>query len=369
MVRAVDHQRRFVFVLDPGDQLCDPVRRVVQPGLEGSQVVLLHAAHHGAHGVGHPGAGVDLPVPVLPDLALGRVEQVVQRFRHVHALRVDLQRVGGQRVPLHPLDVFVHAVGNAQDQRDPDDADGPGEGRQQRPPLLRQQVGQAQVQRREDAHGALLFALFGAGGRGPLRRGLPHDPAVAGHLPVQHPDDPVRVFIGQVRVVRHHDDQAFPADLPQDLHDLYARFAVQRAGRLVRQQDLRIVDQGPRDGHALHLAAAQLVGLLAQLVGQPDLFQRFLRPAAAFLPADAAQRQRQLHVGQHRLVRNQVVALEHEPDRVVPVGVPVAFLKLLRALPADDQVALRVLVQSADNIQQRGLPAPRRSEDRDEFAA
>ena len=43
---------------------------------------------------------------------------------------------------------------------------------------------------------------------------------------------------------------------PEDqVHDLAAGIDVEIAGRLVRQQDLRIVDQGPRQRDALLLAA------------------------------------------------------------------------------------------------------------------
>ena len=168
--------------------------------------------------------------------------------------------------------------------------------------------------------------------------------------------------------MRHHDHQPLPGDLPQDFHHLDAGFTVQRTGGLVRQQDFRIVHQRPGNRHPLHLSAAQLVGLLADLVRQPDLLQGFQRPAPPLFPADPAQGQRQLYVGQYRLVRNQVVALEHKSDRVVPVGIPVAFLKLLRALSADDQVAVGVLVQPADNIQQGGLSAAGRTQDRGKFA-
>jgi hypothetical protein len=88
-----------------------------------------------------------------------------------------------------------------------------------------------------------------------------------------------------------------------------------------------------------------------------------------FLPADAAQRQCQFNVRKHRLVRNQVVALENKPDRVVPVGIPIAFVKLLRTLSPVNQIPVRVLVKPADNVQQRGFSASGRPENGSEFAA
>jgi hypothetical protein len=46
-----------------------------------------------------------------------------------------------------------------------------------------------------------------------------------------------------VLVVGHHDDgRPFPVEFEQQAHDLFARFAVEVAGRFVGQDDFRIAD-------------------------------------------------------------------------------------------------------------------------------
>ena len=85
----------------------------------------------------------------------------------------------------------------------------------------------------------------------------------------------------------YHNDQLFLADLFQDFHHLHTGFAVQGAGGLIRQQNIRVVHQRPGNGHPLHLAAGHLIGLLFQLIPKAHLFQGFHRPAAAFRLADA----------------------------------------------------------------------------------
>src|SRR5512139_2427858 len=91
-------------------------------------------------------------------------------------------------------------------------------------------------------------------GSGPL---LPDDHAV---LEVDPGAGPGR----DVGLVGDHDDgQALLlVEGLEDVHDLRARLAVEIAGRLVGQDQGRIVEQGPGDGHALLLAARQLVGLV-----------------------------------------------------------------------------------------------------------
>ena len=67
-------------------------------------------------------------------------------------------------------------------------------------------------------------------------------------------------------------------------------------------------------------------------------------------------------------MRDEVVALEHEADAVVAVGVPVAILVLARGDAVDDQVARIVVVQAADDVEECGLARARRAQDRDELA-
>ena len=129
------------------------------------------------------------------------------------------------------------------------------------------------------------------------RRGVGDD------LPVEQADGAGGVAFGQLGVVRDHDDELLVRDLLQDVHDLDGGLGVERAGRLVGQQDLGVVDKGAGNGHALHLATGHLVRALVELVAEADLLQRLRGAPAPFGLADAGERQRQLDILQHGLVR------------------------------------------------------------------
>ena len=61
---------------------------------------------------------------------------------------------------------------------------------------------------------------------------------------------------GDVRLVGdHHDSNASPVQLLKDSHDFNAGSAVEVAGRLIREQDLRVINERPRNGDALLLSA------------------------------------------------------------------------------------------------------------------
>ena len=103
----------------------------------------------------------------------------------------------------------------------------------------------------------------------------------------------------------------------------------------------------------MHLTAGHLAGMLVQLVSQTHLFQCLGGPAAALRTRNAGNGQCQLHVGEHRLVGDQVIALEHETNGVVAVGVPVAVGVFFGG--------------DADDVQQGGLAGTAGAENGNKF--
>ena len=145
-------------------------------------------------------------------------------------------------------------------------------------------------------------------------------------LTVFQVDDPGRVLVREVRVMGDHDDEAVFGHLFQKVHDLHRGLRVEGAGGLVGQDNVRVVDEGTGNGDTLHLSAGKLVRLLVGLVPEADFLQRLFRAGLPFRGGHVRDGQRQFDVGKHALMRDEVVVLEHEPDRMVAVGVPVLVL-------------------------------------------
>ena len=190
---------------------------------------------------------------------------------------------------------------------------------------------------------------------------------VADKATVQHADDTRGVLLGKLGVVRDHNDQLLFGDLTKDLHDLHAGLRVKRTRRLVGEQDIGIVDQRTRDCHALHLTARHLIGAFFDLIFQADLTQGIDGTCAAFSLGDTRERERQFDVGKHGLVGDQVIALKDEADGMVAVGIPIGVAVTLGRNAVDHKVAACVLVKTADDIEQGGFTAARRTEDRNEL--
>ena len=91
-------------------------------------------------------------------------------------------------------------------------------------------------------------------------------------------------------------------------------FVVERGGRLVADQEARLVDQGPRDRHPLHLAAGELAGQAVELLAHAERRQHLAGPADGPLlrPAGDHQGDRRVLGGRER--GQQVVLLKHKAD-------------------------------------------------------
>ena len=209
---------------------------------------------------------------------------------------------------------------------------------------------EGQGQRRKERHGRASRFLFCRSS------GRLHFPTLIGigvirDLTVQQADDAGGIFFGQFRIVSHHNDQAILGDIFEDLHNLHAGGGVQSTRRLVGQKNFGIVDQGAGNGHALHLSARELAGPLMHLIRESHLGKRIRGTAAPLRPGYTGERQCQFHVGKYRLVRDQIVALEHESDRVIPIGIPILILVFFCGSAGDDQITRGVPIQAADDIQ------------------
>ncbi len=90
---------------------------------------------------------------------------------------------------------------------------------------------------------------------------------------VVHKDYPVGVSRNIFVVSDHDDGVAFAVETDEELHDLTGGDAVEVSGRLVGEQDRRLVHEGAGDGDPLALAAGELVRPVPGPVSQADELQ------------------------------------------------------------------------------------------------
>ena len=145
------------------------------------------------------------------------------------------------------------------------------------------------------------------------------------------------------------------------LHDLYRGCRVERARRFIGKQNFRLIDQRPGNRDSLTLPARKLIRPLMIEPLQPYSVERLVRTLDSFALLNSRNRKGKLHVLRNCLVRNQVVALKDKADSVA-VGVPIAVGIILCTDSVDKQLAVRIMIQSADDVEERRFPASRRAE-------
>ncbi len=92
-------------------------------------------------------------------------------------------------------------------------------------------------------------------------------------LAVANFDDALRTG-GDLPVMRHDDDGApFTVELLKDAENFFTAMAVERAGRFVGKNDLRIVDERAGDGNALLLSAGKLARAMMRAFAHPESLQ------------------------------------------------------------------------------------------------
>ncbi len=147
-----------------------------------------------------------------------------------------------------------------------------------------------------------------------------------------------------------------------------AQLRVEVGQRLIEQQQARLVDQRAGNRYALLLTTRELIGIA---VGQLAEFEPIKHVAGALLAlgrGNAADAQRIGDVLLHRHMRPQRIGLEHIADIALLGGHVDGFRGRIDDVVTEADFAAGWLVQPADEVEQRGLAATARSQQRGERA-
>ncbi len=163
--------------------------------------------------------------------------------------------------------------------------------------------------------------------------------------------------------MRHH--HAGHADALENvghfqLHAI-AQLLVQRAHRLIQQQQLRPLGQAARQRHPLPLAAGKLVRLAPGVLLHVHQRQHFRHPFGDFRPRHFVLLQAEGDVLLYRHMREQRVRLKHHVDR------PLVRRHVRHILPIEHDLPFRGLFEAGQHAQQGGFAAAGRAEQRKRF--
>ena len=141
----------------------------------------------------------------------------------------------------------------------------------------------------------------------------------------------------------------------QSIHNLRAAGGIQRACRLVRQDDFPAVHQGAGNAHALLLPAGKLHRQAAQPVRQPQSAEQGGGPRQTGSLARAGVHSGQGDVLHRRAAAKQVVPLEHKAQmRAAQVREGIG-IQSGGVLPVDAADARAGRIQTAQQVHKRGF--------------
>src|SRR5690606_16650796 len=188
--------------------------------------------------------------------------------------------------------------------------------------------------------------------------------ALARDAPGLHGEDAVRHDLGLREVVRHHDRRG--ALVAQDVAHVHreprAQRGVEGAERLVEREHARTGCQGAGEGHALALAAGQLVDAAFAVALEADELEQLLDAGGALGRWHARRLEAVGDVAHDGAVREELAVLEHQTHPALVHGQAAQVL----ALPAH---RAGIGHDAGDRSEQRGLAAAGGAHDRRDLAA
>ncbi|MNZ73825.1 hypothetical protein D3C78_922530 [compost metagenome] len=151
------------------------------------------------------------------------------------------------------------------------------------------------------------------------------------------------------------DGAAFGVQFVENTQNLIAAGAIQRAGRLVRKNDLGIVHQSAGDGNTLLLAAGKLAGTVIDAFRHTETAKqpRGIAPAIALCLSGIDRRN--FNITERRQLGKQMVTLEDKTEIFAPQRRKLVGIKITRFLPPDAVDARCRPVEAAEDVHQRRL--------------
>jgi hypothetical protein len=193
---------------------------------------------------------------------------------------------------------------------------------------------------------------------------------IAGDMAIDEAHQAARVgrHVGLVRD-HQHGDAVLLVQAAQQFHDLLAALGVEVAGGLVGEQNGRLADDGAGDGHALLLPAGQF--RRGVLLPAAEAHRLQCAGSAAVVPHQrrlAAVEQRQFDVLLRRGARQQIEALEDEPQVAAAQPCPLVARQCFDMCAMEQVLPAAGRVQAAEDVHRGRLARAARAHDGHEFA-
>ena len=157
-------------------------------------------------------------------------------------------------------------------------------------------------------------------------------------------------------------------ELTHQVHDRFAVGGVQVTGRLIREDNRRVADDGACYRDTLLLATGKLRWEVFGAMRHPDFLEGIVHALFSIGGRHAPVGERQLHVLVDGEITNQVECLEDEADFTIPDPGALGKIQVVRRLVVEHVRAAGRRVEKTEDGKKRRFAASRRSGDRNVFS-
>src|ERR1043166_5821232 len=173
---------------------------------------------------------------------------------------------------------------------------------------------------------------------------------------------------GDVAIMGDQDNgMALARQLLQQRHQFFAALGVERASRLVGQDDASAIGKRAGDGDALLLAAGKLIGPMAQPFAKAKRREQSFGALVALGRRHAGIDRRDLHVLRGRRGADEVVTLEHEAEGLAPEPSEFVTIQFRHVAAGQPIASIGRAIEAAQNVHQGRLAGARLAHDGDEL--
>ena len=167
-------------------------------------------------------------------------------------------------------------------------------------------------------------------------------------MPVAQTHDTVRHILYRV-VMRNHNDgvAVFLIDRLDQLQDLLRGRVIQRAGRLIAEEDIRVLHNGASDGGSLLLTAGKLVRQLLSVIIEAERVKQLIHVQRLLTQISA-----DFDVLTDGQVGDEVIHLENVTQMFAAIECQCFLVHVRHALAVDVDIPGIGLINAADDVQQ-----------------
>ncbi len=158
-------------------------------------------------------------------------------------------------------------------------------------------------------------------------------------------------------------------ELLEQISNFLAGAKVEIAGGFVGQEQGRLIHQGPRNSHALPLAAGKLAGEVCRPAFKADAAEKLCGPLSMLLGDTPSCHPRDQDIFNRRALRQQMMILEDEADAFASEMGELRRREGKRVDPSKRDRPGSRAVECSENIEQGAFPGSARSDDRQRVAA